>query len=1265
MFAKNVLVREVSYSYPGETKSAGDKSGSMPVYEKLNANYQTPSNEVATFYNPGSDASRTVTQQTHYNDYGQIVSQTKENGTVTTNVYEKAGVDNPLHQVLETTVVTAKGVTQHVENTLTADHLQIAKKVATASTATNPTELQPISTTAYQYDAQGRVISQTVRDDFSDKDSNVVPSITSQIAYPKTGTTRSVVITDQFGHSVTKTYSLANGELLTKEDAKGNKMIYAYDDLQRVTSVSSQAANGQAVQLKKISYSNAHDTGKNSMTVTYPLTGLVEQTVFDGLGRKIAVFSNNDDHDASTSGLVPALRELASVAYNAQGKKASSSVYSYINDAKQTYTTNYFYDALGRVYSTVYPDESVLHQSYDDVAHTMTSYRKGLDKKTTAARTITQNNDNKAIQQITVPGSTAALNSAVPSSLKTTAQYDGLDRVTTSSDLNMKTTMSTVYNAFNKVANKTLSNKANESITVAYHYDPLLGKVTRKSLTNSAGEKKQGYLKIYNALSQLTDETDTNGATQHYTYDADGNMVTKSDWSGKADKFTVYTYQFIAGKNRLTNTRFTQPGPSDHAGTHLSYDTSERVISVSYVDSSNGQVSLTDTIRYSYYPDGKLKTTTYSDGKIITNTYNVQGQLLSRKDAAGITSHYSYDDMQRLQQVSSPNATVTYQYDSLGRLSERDAYTDAAKQNLVGKTTYTYDAYNAVSTIQNYNQANQVTSLLAYTYYDNGNVKTKTSTVNGKTQEVDYVYDTTTDRLLSSQTYAVNVLQGTKTLMKTDGYQLDIGGNVKSKTETLAAHTVNGVSVNSRSTTQKNSYNQLDQLTSFDAKGNFRYDANGNMTQDDKGNVYTYNSSNQLISFTSVESGVTTTYAYYPDGTRQSKSTQGGELTFYYAGSTLINAQDCQQQFSSYLIGAKREARTVNGNTHFYDYDRHGSVILTLFQGGADQGINQYDDYGVLTQSAATQESTNGAASLTIDPFKYAGGYRDQESGLYYLQARYYSPRLMHFIQRDSYDYINRYAYCGGNPIMRLDLTGHSFFGDVGKFFKEAVPQIAGMLVGSLIMSTAAATEVLSMGTMTVPVAVGASLAIGLIGGAAGSATTSAVSLAMNHQRLTFKNFGMPVIVGAAFGLFTEGVAGYSAEKMGVSFAASLRRDEKTSEGFVKFYEECAVSPLLKHKAVRIFGSLILGSAYGAVFGGITSLSKGKSLVRGIEQGAVAGAISGVSFYAFRSGFLKLAKWRVTSRVMAAAAPWSRGSRIAPVTASEESWSSDGFDPFE
>ena len=75
-----------------------------------------------------------------------------------------------------------------------------------------------------------------------------------------------------------------------------------------------------------------------------------------------------------------------------------------------------------------------------------------------------------------------------------------------------------------------------------------------------------------------------------------------------------------------------------------------------------------------------------------------------------------------------------------------------------------------------------------------------------------------------------------------------------------------------------------------------------------------------------------------------------------------------------------------------------------------------------------------------------------EETGLYYLQTRYYDPEIGRFISPDSIDYadpetingLNLYVYCGNNPVMNVDPSGTFFW----TIFIGAI--IAGALFGAI-----------------------------------------------------------------------------------------------------------------------------------------------------------------------------------------------------------------------
>ena len=80
-----------------------------------------------------------------------------------------------------------------------------------------------------------------------------------------------------------------------------------------------------------------------------------------------------------------------------------------------------------------------------------------------------------------------------------------------------------------------------------------------------------------------------------------------------------------------------------------------------------------------------------------------------------------------------------------------------------------------------------------------------------------------------------------------------------------------------------------------------------------------------------------------------------------------------------------------------------------------------------------TDEMLYNNSVAKLNPFRYRGYYYDTETGLYYLNSRYYDPSIGRFINADDISYIqptdinglNLFAYCGNNPVMHTDPTGN------------------------------------------------------------------------------------------------------------------------------------------------------------------------------------------------------------------------------------------------
>ncbi|KOA20843.1 tRNA nuclease WapA precursor [Clostridium homopropionicum DSM 5847] len=98
-------------------------------------------------------------------------------------------------------------------------------------------------------------------------------------------------------------------------------------------------------------------------------------------------------------------------------------------------------------------------------------------------------------------------------------------------------------------------------------------------------------------------------------------------------------------------------------------------------------------------------------------------------------------------------------------------------------------------------------------------------------------------------------------------------------------------------------------------------------------------------------------------------------------------------------------------------YDKDGVQVVSYF----------YDSWGKLISIDGTMKDSVGIKN----PYRYRGYRYDTETGLYYLQSRYYNPEWGRFINADGIigetgELLghNLFVYCKNNPINGRDTFG-------------------------------------------------------------------------------------------------------------------------------------------------------------------------------------------------------------------------------------------------
>ena len=176
-------------------------------------------------------------------------------------------------------------------------------------------------------------------------------------------------------------------------------------------------------------------------------------------------------------------------------------------------------------------------------------------------------------------------------------------------------------------------------------------------------------------------------------------------------------------------------------------------------------------------------------------------------------------------------------------------------------------------------------------------------------------------------------------------------------------------------------------------------------------------------------------YEYNASGIRLRKVTPSETTSFELEGSNIISMKkvtstenvilDFVYDASSMLVGLN----TVEGD-YFYVRDITGSIVGLIDKNGDFVVKYTYNAWGNILNKEALVD----CIASRHNPFVYKGYFLDSETNFYYLNSRYYSPKIHRFISIDNIDYLepgtleglNLYCYCMNNPVSYVDANGHS-----------------------------------------------------------------------------------------------------------------------------------------------------------------------------------------------------------------------------------------------
>lgn len=810
-------------TYDAERRVAGQSTGSG---ENAFFAYDTANRQTTVSYQPSGE----VFVYSHDTE-GRLVDVVDSNGSATTRSWDGDG------------------------NPTGLDDRSGAAIALSYDDSNNPSSatVTGYGTIAYLYDDANRVVAVTAPNG----------GVTS---FGYTGDDRiPTTITDPLGAQTLNT--VENGLLTATVDPDGVAMLYSYDAERRVTT-STDGLGGVTTQ--------TYDSAGRPATTTTPL-GLTTTYTYDAEGRVLEVTdaegaSTTYGYDESGRLLVGTDRSGATVtyAYDAEGRLSSET------DSRGNVTT-FDYDEFDELIAIVLPGDATWSSNLSNLSRP-TSATDPIGRTTASAFDASGNptsesdasgavgstnyGTNGRVEQVTDPnGNTTSysydstgrlVQIEKPDATSTVMTYDDLDRLATITDARGGTT-SLTYTPAGRLASMTDAGGNthrylyDERGYLAQIVDPV-GNPTvldldadgrTEEITSPAG---LSLVLEHDNESRPTQTIDSQGISTDFTYSARGDLTS----IGRAGDGTI-SYAFddlgmltatdanggeisFGYDGRLNVTSFTnQRGETD------TYEFTDADELVSVLDPLNRETA------YTYDTAGNVATVTSPTGDTVSNAYDPGRRVTSQTFNDGTQVDYTYDEMDRVTSISDPSGSTTYQYDSVGNLTqvvEPDGDTIAYTWDLAGnRTSIVYPDGTVVSYA-----------------YDNLNRLIEMSHPSGATT---YEYDA--DSRLTSVTHP----DGSQRLLDYTGAQLttySAGGD----TWNLGYDDSGRLSTSVGAQDWNYGYDPAGQLISAEQDGrswDYGYDAAGNLTtvvDDQEGSsAFSFDAADQLATVSSGDAGGT------------------------------------------------------------------------------------------------------------------------------------------------------------------------------------------------------------------------------------------------------------------------------------------------------------------------------------------------------------------------------------------------------------------------
>jgi len=579
------------------------------------------------------------------------------------------------------------------------------------------------------------------------------------------------------------------------------------------------------------------------------------------------------------------------------------------------------------------------------------------------------------------------------------------------------------------------------ALSFNYNANGMLSSVVQGARTTSFGYNAQGFRSsVTNALTQATT----------YGYNSAGQVtsITTPD-----SRTTAFTYDATGRVKTIT-----PPGKPAH---NFYYNALELL--QKYLPASLGGTP--DPTEYFYNNDRQLTQVVRPDTTQVDYVYGSVTAVLEKIKVGSATFFdFTYHSTKGfIDSISSFDGLKnTYSYN--GNLPSSDTLTNSSTSAQISKVTRTYNnnfwmtalelrgdsGSSPVSTSFGYDNGGMVTSTSEATYLYAANSYNNSKITIGSTVE-DFGYNTFSERTSSIAKYSSTTLYSTTltrdalgrvaTLAETIGgvttnygYTYDVSGRLTLVTknsvtdETFTYDNNNNITAStSGASSYTGTYDNQDRVLTF--KGyTFGHNINGEITSKQNASTlatttYAYNSLGYMTDVTLPSTDVIS-YSYDGQGRRVGRELNGTATNYFiYNGQYQIVGElnslgGVETKYIYVSQGNSPDYMVRSGVTYKFIKNHLGSIrlVVNTSTGATVQRID-YDTYGKVVAD------TNPG----LQPFGFAGGLYDAETGLVRFGARDYDAETGRWTSKDPSLFaggLNLYGYTNNDPVNFIDSNG-------------------------------------------------------------------------------------------------------------------------------------------------------------------------------------------------------------------------------------------------